>query len=150
MSIEKNIEACANLMADMLQETRQTNELLASLVLALSGKLQAARADTAKAIETAKSAAAYAEQKAIHAEPPEQLELNAPASEQPTTATTDIVIPVSVLDYAAVAKVVTTLSNAKGREAASAVLKRFGAKNLKEVAAEQFSAVVAACEEALA
>jgi hypothetical protein len=50
--------------------------------------------------------------------------------------------------YQDTADAVTKLARAKGRDAAVAVLARFGAAKLPEVKPEQFAAVIAACEEA--
>lgn len=50
--------------------------------------------------------------------------------------------------YKATADAVTQLSRTKGRDAAVAVLTKFGAAKLPDVKPEQFAAVIAACEEA--
>lgn len=50
--------------------------------------------------------------------------------------------------YQATADAVTKLAKAKGRDAAVAVLTKFGAAKLPEVKPEDFAAVIAACEEA--
>lgn len=54
------------------------------------------------------------------------------------------------VDYDTVAKAITRLSRAKGRDAAVAVLAQFDAKKLPDVAPEQFADVLAAAEEAMA
>lgn len=51
--------------------------------------------------------------------------------------------------YKEAAEAVTKLSRTKGRDAAIAVLKSFGADKLPDVKPEQFAAVVAACQAAL-
>lgn len=50
--------------------------------------------------------------------------------------------------YQATADAVTKLAREKGRDAAIAVLTKFGAAKLPDVKPEQFAAVIAACEEA--
>lgn len=52
--------------------------------------------------------------------------------------------------YQETAAAITKLSRAKGREAAVAVLQSFGAEKLPEVDPSQFSAVLAAVQEAMA
>ena len=51
--------------------------------------------------------------------------------------------------YKEAAEAVTKLSRTKGRDAAIAVLKSFGADKLPDVKPEDFAAVVAACQAAL-
>lgn len=53
------------------------------------------------------------------------------------------------VSYKEAAEAVTKLSRTKGRDAAIAVLKSFGADKLPDVKPEQFAAVVAACQAAL-
>lgn len=50
--------------------------------------------------------------------------------------------------YQDTADAVTKLARTKGRDAAVAVLSKFGADKLPDVKPEQFAAVIAACEEA--
>lgn len=54
------------------------------------------------------------------------------------------------VDYDSAARAITNLAKAQGRDAAVAVLARFGASRLPDVAAEHFAAVIDACEQALA
>lgn len=56
--------------------------------------------------------------------------------------------PAEAPTYQATADAVTKLAKAKGRDAAVAVLTKFGAAKLPEVKPEDFAAVIAACEEA--
>jgi hypothetical protein len=53
------------------------------------------------------------------------------------------------VDYKTTAEAVTKLSRAKGRDAAVAVLKSFGADKLPDVKPEQFADVIAACQAAM-
>lgn len=56
--------------------------------------------------------------------------------------------PATAPTYQATADAITKLARAKGRDAAIAVLAKFGASKLPDVKPEQFAAVIAACEEA--
>lgn len=56
--------------------------------------------------------------------------------------------PTDAPTYQDAAAAITKLARAKGRDAAVAVLARFGAAKLPDVKPEQFAAVIAACEEA--
>jgi hypothetical protein len=78
---------------------------------------------------------------ASSATPPEQ---SAPAA---TTAESRSETPAT---YEQAAKAITALSRAKGRDAAVAVLSQFGASKLPDVKPDQFAAVVAAAEKAMA
>jgi hypothetical protein len=56
--------------------------------------------------------------------------------------------PADAPTYQATADAVTKLARTKGRDAAVAVLSKFGAAKLPDVKPEQFAAVIAACEKA--
>jgi hypothetical protein len=56
--------------------------------------------------------------------------------------------PAHAPTYQDTADAVTKLARAKGRDAAVAVLAKFGAAKLPDVQPAQFAAVIAACEEA--
>lgn len=56
--------------------------------------------------------------------------------------------PADAPTYQDTANAVTKLARTKGRDAAVAVLSKFGAGKLPDVKPEQFAAVIAACEEA--
>lgn len=152
------VEGVPSLLADILNEQRNTTKAVADLAEAVAGlaavlnrtpapipqevaavaekaekATKSAKQQAAKAIETAQTAAAYAEQKAIKVEPPEA----APAAAKPA-------------DYETTAKAVLALGEKKGRDAAVAILAKFGAKTLKGVPADKLGDVLAACDEALA
>lgn len=57
--------------------------------------------------------------------------------------------PETAVTYQQAADAVTQLAQAKGRDAAVAVLALFGAKKLPEVHPEDFASVIAACAQAL-
>lgn len=151
------VEGVPSLLADILNEQRNTTKAVADLAEAVAGlaavlnrtpapipqevaavaekaekATKSAKQQAAKAIETAQTAAAYAEQKAIKAEPPEAAPAAKPA------------------DYETTAKAVLALGEKKGRDAAVAILAKFGAKTLKGVPADKLGDVLAACDEALA
>lgn len=133
-----------DLIAGLIAEQRRTTEAVTALAEVLAGTstktVEAAKATTDKAIEKAKATTEYAEQKAIPTEPADP----APAADAGLFETP------AATDYATAAQKVTGLAASKGREAAVAVLAKFGAKTLKEVPADKFAEVVAACDEALA
>lgn len=56
--------------------------------------------------------------------------------------------PADAPTYQDTANAVTKLARTKGRDAAVALLSKFGAGKLPDVMPEQFAAVIAACEEA--
>ena len=56
--------------------------------------------------------------------------------------------PADAPTYQATADAVTKLARTKGRDAAVAVLSKFGAGKLPDVKPEQFAAIIAACEKA--
>lgn len=153
------VEGVPSLLADILNEQRNTTKAVADLAEAVAGlaavlnrtpapipqevaavaekaekATKSVKQQAAKAIETAQTAAAYAEQKAIKAEPPEA----APAGRA------------APADYETTAKAVLALGEKKGRDAAVAILAKFGAKTLKGVPADKLGDVLAACDEALA
>lgn len=71
------------------------------------------------------------------------VESAAPAPQASTAADTPVVT------YKEAAEAVTKLSRTKGRDAAIAVLKSFGADKLPDVKTEDFAAVVQACTDAM-
>lgn len=75
------------------------------------------------------------------------VESAAPAPQASTAATASS--PSTEVTYKEAAEAVTRLSRTKGRDAAIAVLKSFGADKLPDVKTEDFAAVVAACQAAL-
>lgn len=149
--LDKFVEGVPNLLADILEEQRRTNDLLSKFVLAIQSG--AAKSEAGKAIENAKTAAAYVEQKAVKAEPSAPAEEVKPAHAEHTQdakAADQAAEFAPAADYKAAAAKVTALANAKGREAAVEILAKFSAKTLKDVPAEKFGEVIDACNEALA
>ena len=88
------------------------------------------------AVETAKQTA----KTEVKDEP--KAEAQAAATTETAQATAD------APTYQATADAVTKLARTKGRDAAVAVLSKFGAGKLPDVKPEQFAAVIATCEEA--
>jgi hypothetical protein len=101
-----------------------------------AAKETAAKETTAAATEAAASTQSTAE--AVADAAPEKKADKSEASDKSADAPT----------YQATADAVTKLARTKGREAAVAVLTKFGARKLPDVKPEQFAAVIAACEEA--
>ena len=101
---------------------------------------QASPAPTQPTAEVA--AVTDAPEKTVDASNP-TAESAAPAPQASTAADAPVVT------YKEAAEAVTKLSRTKGRDAAIAVLKSFGADKLPDVKPEQFAAVVAACQAAL-
>lgn len=101
---------------------------------------QASPAPTQPTAEVA--AVTDAPEKTVDASNP-TAESAAPAPQASTVADAPAV------SYKEAAEAVTKLSRTKGRDAAIAVLKSFGADKLPDVKPEQFAAVVAACQAAL-
>ena len=125
MSLEAIIEA----------NTAAVRDLIAAI------NAQAAGGATESTTAPAPSAKA---EKAVKAPAPKP-EAPAPAPAEETHEAGDAAEEVT---YQQAAKAVTDLSKAKGRAAAEAVLKQFGASKLPEVKPEDFAAVVKACKEA--
>jgi hypothetical protein len=139
--LDKFIDCVPNLLADILTEQQRTTAAITKLAEALAG----IRANATK----------YAEQKAITTEPA----MTAPEAAKATEAVIEKAkakpveaapVAAPAADYAATAKKVTDLAGAKGREAAVGILAKFSAKTLKEIPADKFAEVIAACDEALA
>ena len=114
-------------------------------------------ADTAQETPTAKTAAKVQQTKKGTSEP-ESAEAVAgndqPAAvaqtvaEAATDTTAQSVETGDAPTYQDTADAVTKLARVKGRDAAIAVLAKFGATKLPDVKPEQFAAVIAACEKA--
>lgn len=141
-----------------------------SLVETLTGANATSEAN--RAIRTAQSAALYAEQKAIHAEPndshaqAEVAQNTANGPSVPTSLPIETVVqqpaPVQISsfaaqgaadvtpDYETTSRKIIELNSKKGREVAVGLLAKFGAKSLRDIPAENFGKVIAACDEALA
>lgn len=126
--------------------TENTNAIR-DLIAAISNGLHATPAQVAAVVKEAKPKAEK-KQEAVKpeaastpttAEEPAALEAKAETSEAKPAAT-----------YDDAAKAITSLAKAKGRDAAMAVLAKFGAAKLPDVKPEDFAAVIAASMEASA
>lgn len=150
-----------------LEATIQENtNAIRELIAALSRGVPVAASTVAAVVEQAKTEptadAAKADTKAKKTEVKTEKAAEAPKAEEskPETLTQMTATEaVKALDgranrpddaptYQATADAVTKLARTKGREAAVAVLTKFGAAKLPDVKPEQFAAVIAACEEA--
>lgn len=137
-----------------LHNPAQMNAVMAALGGEIPAALSApAQAETTKAqkVETKKSepetSAAAPEQ--VHT-PEVQSSGPTPAAAGNSTTSSSESGEAQAPSYQDAAAAVTKLSRAKGREAAVKVLAQFDAAKLPDVKPEQFAAVIAACEEALA
>lgn len=127
-------ETIPGLLADLLQEQRDTRAAIASLAEALAG----VRATTAT---TAVIAAAKASPAA------RLVTATAPAAAVPTPSAPAAITVESTAgapSYQDAAVAITNLSKTKGREVAVALLNRFDAAKLPEVKPEQFADLIAA------
>lgn len=128
-----------DMLARILDAVERTNEAVTRLAEAIAGaraKLEADKAigkAQAVAVEPPKTEAPKAQP--VKAPPPKA---ETPKAEAPAAT------------YQDAANAVTRLAKAKGREAAVAVLQRFGATKLPDVPETRWGEVVAACEQALA
>ena len=132
-----SFDAIPTILQAILEQSRKNGELLERLY-----------ADSVSVTSVA-AAEAYTEQKAITAE--QKVEAPAPQPEPETVKESLPVAPAAEpIAYADVSKLILKVSSTKGRDAAVAILNKFGAANLKEVKPEQYAEVVAAANEALA
>lgn len=139
-----------------LHNPAQMNAVMA----ALGGQVPAAVSvpAQAEAPKTQKAETKKAEPKTSAATPEQAHTPEAQSSEQTSAAAGNSTTSssesggaeASAPTYQDAATAVTKLSRAKGREAAVGVLAQFEAAKLPDVKPEQFAAVIAACEEALA
>lgn len=123
-----SFEMIPDLLANILEEQKRTNDALVAL---------------AKSLAVAAEAQRYREQKAIVAEPPMQ----APVEQSPELADPQQF-------YLEAAEAIKELAKARGRDAATQVLEAHGLTNLKAVPQPEWPrvlpAVAAAAREALA
>lgn len=107
-----------------------------------AGKQKEAAAKTESAATTAPTAEAAAA-------PATTTDSPAPSPTTPPAAASSAAAATEAVSYQETATAITKLSRLKGRDAAVAVLAKFGAANLKEVKPEQFAAVLASANEAV-
>lgn len=151
-AIQENTNAIRELIAALAKGVPTTTAQVAAVVA------EAPPAAKAEATATAaKKEAPKAEQKAEE-KAPESASDGADQKPEPLTQMTGAEAekalhghannPADAPTYQATADAVTKLARIKGRDAAIAVLSKFGAAKLPDVKPEQFAAVIAACEEA--
>lgn len=128
-----------SLEAAVVENTNVLRELIAALRAGapLSHTTTSTRTPEAKPEPEAKPAKAKAEKAQ-----------SKPAEPEPTQP--DTTQPAEPVTYKDAAAAVTRLAAAKGRPAAVEILKQFEASSLTQVPAEQWAAVIASCEVALA
>ena len=138
-----SFDAIPDLLADVLQEQRNTNEVLTRLVEAIAG-LRTKVASTKGATPRPEPVAAVD----TTADAP-SVDVSAPATQ--TLATEPAPDLPAVLDYKAdVAPTFAKLLSAKGAPAVVAVLTQFGVKKGAELAPEQLADALAVATSALA
>ena len=140
-----SFEAIPDLLADVLQEQRNTNEVLTRLVEAIAG-LRTKVASTKSTAPRAEPVVAAAANTTVDAP---SVDVAAAATQMlPTELTPDLP---AVLDYKAdVAPTFAKLLSAKGAPAVVAVLTQFGVKKGAELAPEQLAEALAVATSALA
>lgn len=98
-------------------------------------------------VKVEKAAAVPKVEKAAKPKTESKTEAAATSTPAPTEETKES--PASSIDYTSVQKAVFALANAKGRDAALAVIGTFGKASAKELAPEQYEAALAALTAAL-
>ena len=138
-----------------LEATIQENtNAIRELIAAIKAGVPTTAAQVAAVVTEAKPTTAAKETTAKKTTPAEKAE---PAPTQPTAEAVAAAAPekkdepseqAATPNYQATADAVTKLARTKGRDAAVAVLTKFGAAKLPDVKPEQFAAIIAACEKA--
>lgn len=138
-----------------LEATIQENtNAIRELIAAIKAGVPTTAAQVAAVVTEAKPTTAAKETTAKKTTPAEKAE---PAPTQPTAEAGAAAAPekkdepsaqAATPNYQATADAVTKLAREKGRDAAVAVLKEFGAAKLPDVKPEQFADVIAACQKA--
>ena len=135
-----SFDAIPDLLADVLQEQRNTNEVLTRLVEAIAGLRAKVASSKGAAPRTEPVIAAVDALTVDVAVPATQTQATEPAPDLP-----------AVLDYKAdVAPTFAKLLSAKGAPAVVAVLTQFGVKKGAELAPEQLAEALAVATSALA
>ena len=150
-----SFDAIPDLLADVLQEQRNTNEVLTRLVEAIAG-LRTKVASTKSTAPRAEPVVAAAANTTVDAPSVNAPAVNAPSVDVAAAATQTLPtepapdLP-AVLDYKAdVAPTFAKLLSAKGAPAVVAVLTQFGVKKGAELAPEQLPDALAVATSALA
>ena len=144
-----SFEAIPDLLADVLQEQRNTNEVLTRLVEAIAGlrtKVASTKSTAPRAEPVVAAANTTVNAPAVNAP---SVDVAAAATQTlPTEPAPDLP---TVLDYKAdVAPTFAKLLSAKGAPAVVAVLTQFGVKKGAELAPEQLAEALAVATSALA
>lgn len=123
-----------------LTNVAQLNAVMAALAIVPAAEAPAAKPVKPKAepkVEAPAAAPAVAEAApAAPAAPAQEPQVEAQATP-------------AAYDYTTTAGFITKVAGAKGKAAALEILAKFGTKSLKDVAPENFAAIVAECEESL-
>ena len=145
-----SFEAIPDLLADVLQEQRNTNEVLTRLVEAIAG-LRTKVASTKSTAPRAEPVVAAAANTTVNAPAVNAPSVDVAAAATQTLPTEPAPDLPTVLDYKAdVAPTFAKLLSAKGAPAVVAVLTQFGVKKGAELAPEQLAEALAVATSALA
>lgn len=149
MSLEATIQENTNAIRELIAAISKGMPVAASTVAAV---VEQGKTTTEKAVTTKKS-----DVKTASSQPGAEQKSEAPKGDAQGTAepAADNTAPAdggavngTAATYSDAAAAVTALAKAKGRDAAVAVLKDFGAAKLPDIKPEDFAAVIAACEKA--
>ena len=141
-------EAIPGLLADLLQEQRDTREAITSLAEAIAG----IRAKTVAAPIPATTDAVKAKPAPKPAAPVGAPATAAPTAEAPVPSAAVVQTAESASEppsYQTVATVITQLSKLKTRNFAMELLQTFGVNKLPEAKPDQYAAILAAASQAV-
>lgn len=148
IAIQENTNAIRELIAALAKGVPTTSAQVAAVVAEAPAAAKAeAKASTEKKKETAKANVEQYNGAATTEQKPEALtQMTGAEAEKALHGHANN--PTDAPTYQATADAVTKLARTKGRDAAVAVLTKFGAAKLPDVKPEQFAAIIAACEKA--
>lgn len=145
VAIQENTNAIRALIAALANGVPTTAAQVAAVVTEAKPE-KAAKKEAAKAEPKAEAQAAAATETTQAAEQKPEALTQMTAAEAEKALHGHANNPADAPTYQATADAVTKLAREKGRDAAIAVLTKFGASKLPDVKPEQFAAVIAECE----
>lgn len=145
VAIQENTNAIRALIAALANGVPTTAAQVAAVVTEAKPE-KAAKKEAAKAEPKAEAQAAAATETTQAAEQKPEALTQMTAAEAEKALHGHANNPADAPTYQATADAVTKLAREKGRDAAIAVLIKFGASKLPDVKPEQFAAVIAECE----
>lgn len=146
MTIDTFLTAVPDLLANLIEEQRKTRETMIEFGQVLGGLRSAMTpADQAPLQDAAPGKPAPAAEKGS------KKTTSPSTSEKATAAGTPAASPAPAeISYDQISKAVISVAQKKGRDAAVALLSKFGAGKATELKPEQYADVLAAVEESLA